>query len=130
MQRTDLVRLAAACAAVAGVTLIYRQWLLSLARKDLTALEARTPRSAAADVTAATIALDEFAKINAEILSLSRRNSNVRSLALSLGRKRTVAAICDDHLRQLNDALASHGLAALGRESRARKALAGCVLAA
>ena len=37
-------------------------------------------------------ALDRFKTINAELVTLSRRNSNVRSLALSLGRKRTVTA--------------------------------------
>ena len=84
---------------------------ISLARKGLATLLARAPRSAASDAIAATAALDEFSKINAEIVSLSRRNSNVRSLAISLGRKRAVAAICDDHLRQLNDALASHAFA-------------------
>ena len=65
----------------------------------------------ATDARTATGALDEFTKLNAEIVSLSRRNSNVRSLAISLGRKRTLAAVCDDHLRQLNDALASHAFA-------------------
>jgi hypothetical protein len=43
----------------------------------------------------AAAALDRFTAINTEIVTLSRRNSNVRSLALSLGRKRTVTALCD-----------------------------------
>ena len=46
--------------------------------------------------------------IHAEIVTLSRRNSNVRSLALSLGRKRTVTAECEDALRALEQALATH----------------------
>lgn len=41
-------------------------------------------------------------------VKLSRRNSDVRSLALSLGRKRTVMAVCEDQLRTLDDALAKH----------------------
>ena len=85
---------------------------LSVARKSLAALEAHAAPRAAPDLAAAQAALDEFSTLNAEIVSLSRRNSNVRSLALSLGRKRTIAAVCDDRLRQLNDALASHALAA------------------
>lgn len=85
---------------------------LSVARKDLAALEAEAAPRGGADVTAALDALDEFSKLNAEIVSLSRRNSNVRSLALSLGRKRTLAALCDDRLRQLNDALAAHAFGA------------------
>ena len=49
---------------------------------------------------------------NAEIVALSRRNSNVRSLALSLGKKRTVTAECDESLQALEDALARHHFAA------------------
>ena len=46
--------------------------------------------------------------INGEIVKLSRRNTNVRSLALSLGRKRTLTAQCDDDLRALEEALATY----------------------
>ena len=46
--------------------------------------------------------------VNDEIVALSRRNSNVRSLALSLGRKRMVTAECEDELRALEEALAKH----------------------
>ena len=53
----------------------------------------------------ATAALDTFMRVNAEIVRLSRRNSNVRSLALSLGQKRMLTARCDDTLRSLQDAL-------------------------
>ena len=55
---------------------------------------------------AAGAALDRFMEINREIVALSRRNSNVRSTALSLGRERTVAATCEDQLHQLQEALA------------------------
>jgi hypothetical protein len=47
-----------------------------------------------------------------EIAALSRRNSNVRSLALSLGKKRTVTAECSDLLRALEETLARHHFAA------------------
>jgi hypothetical protein len=50
--------------------------------------------------------------INDEIVALSRRNSNVRSLALSLGRKRVVVAECDDQLTALEQALAKRGFPA------------------
>jgi hypothetical protein len=63
-------------------------------------------------ITAAASALDRFTAVNAEIVTLSRRNSNVRSLALSLGRKRTVTAECDDLLQQLEDTLAQHHFSA------------------
>ena len=42
--------------------------------------------------------------VNAEIVVLSRRNSNVRSLALSLGQKRMLTAGCEETLRALQDA--------------------------
>jgi hypothetical protein len=56
----------------------------------------------------AATALDRFKQVNAEIVALSRRNTNVRSLALSLGRKRMVTAECDDELRVLEQSLAGH----------------------
>lgn len=60
-------------------------------------------------LAAATDALDRFRDLNAQIIILSRRNSNVRSLALSLGHKRTLTAACEDSLRALQNALAKRG---------------------
>jgi hypothetical protein len=48
--------------------------------------------------------------VNAEIVRLSRRNSNVRSLALTLGQKRTLTARCEEPLHSLQDALAARSL--------------------
>ena len=50
---------------------------------------------------AASAALGRFMNINAQIVALSRRNSNVRSLALSLGQKRTLAAACEEGIQAL-----------------------------
>jgi hypothetical protein len=61
---------------------------------------------------AAAAALNRFTSVNTEIVRLSRRNSNVRSLALSLGRKRTVTAECDDALRALVEELTKHEMSA------------------
>jgi hypothetical protein len=47
----------------------------------------------------------DFQKVNTEVLALSRRNSNVRSLAMSLGQKRNVMAECQDHLQALQEAV-------------------------
>ena len=80
------------------------------AREALEQLRSSAPPAAA--VTTATAALDRFMAINAEIVALSRRNSNVRSLALTLGRKRTVAAECELQLQALDDALAKHAFTA------------------
>ncbi len=65
----------------------------------------------AADRPPAPRSIDSW-RINDEIVTLSRRNSNVRSLALSLGRKRTVTAECADDLRALEQALAKHEFSA------------------
>jgi hypothetical protein len=63
-------------------------------------------------LAAATAALDRFMGLNGQIVDLSRRNTNVRSLALSLGQKRKLAAACEQSLRALADALAGRGFAA------------------
>jgi hypothetical protein len=49
--------------------------------------------------------LDRFSDLNKQIISLSRRNSNVRSLALSLGKKRMLTARCEESLHALQAAL-------------------------
>jgi hypothetical protein len=61
---------------------------------------------------AAESPLNEFLDLNREILALSRRNSNVRSLSLTLGEKRRLTAQCEDTLRALNEALAKRGFVA------------------
>jgi hypothetical protein len=63
-------------------------------------------------LVAATAALARFMELNSQIVTLSRRNSNVRSLALSLGQKRTLTAACEDSLRALQDALSKRGFSA------------------
>jgi hypothetical protein len=78
------------------------------ARQALGTLKGLLSPAAGPELAAAAAALDRFSAINTELLTLSRRNSNVRSLALSLGRKRTVTAECDDMLRALDQALARH----------------------
>jgi hypothetical protein len=82
------------------------------ARTALAALRAVVPAADAGRLAEASAALDRFEAVHREILVLSRRNSNVRSLALSLGEKRTVTAACDDQLSMLEEALAKHEFAA------------------
>ena len=77
-------------------------------RATLADLQKALPSSAAAPLAAASAALEKFVSVNAEIVRLSRQNTNVRSLALSLGRKRTVTAQCDEALRELQYALGRH----------------------
>jgi hypothetical protein len=66
------------------------------------------PSIPSAQLDAASAALDRVLSIHKEIITLSRRNSDVRSLALSLGEKRKVTAECEAHLQALEDALAKH----------------------
>jgi hypothetical protein len=82
------------------------------ARKSVDTLKGLLPPAAGAPLATAAAALDRLISINAEIVTLSRRNSNVRSLALALGRKRTVTAECSDALQQLEETLASRHFAA------------------
>jgi hypothetical protein len=78
----------------------------------LDTLKKQVPSVAGSQLTAASAAFERFKMVNAEIMCLSRRNSNVRSLALSMGRKRTVTAQCDDQLRALDEALSKHEFSA------------------
>jgi hypothetical protein len=80
------------------------------ARAALQQMAALVPPDSRPRLTAATAALDRFMSTNAEIVRLSRRNSNVRSLALSLGQKRTLTAECEETLRTLQDALEQRSL--------------------
>ncbi len=82
----------------------------SVARSELQALAALFPAPAPPQLALATAALDRFAGLNATIVALSRRNTNAQSLALSLGRKRTLLAGCEDSLRTLHDALGTRSL--------------------
>jgi hypothetical protein len=78
------------------------------ARKTLGELQALAPKSGAAAIHVATTALDQLKAVNAEIIQLSRRNTNVRSLALALGQKHSLRAKCEAALQALSDSLAQH----------------------
>ncbi len=82
------------------------------ARSALKVLAGLGPPASRRQLVAATTAFDQFMRLNTEIIGWSRRNSNVRSLALSLGEKRTLTAACEDSLHALQDALAKRGFTA------------------
>jgi hypothetical protein len=82
------------------------------AEQALEQLKAGLAPAGAPQLAAAAAALDRFKAVNKEIIALSRRNSNVRSLALSLGRKRTLTAQCEDRLQALEQALSKHRFSA------------------
>jgi len=79
------------------------------ARKTLASLAAVVPAPARPRLADATAALDKFMAVHAQIIALSRRNTNVRSLALSLTEKSAVMRACADRLRALRDDLAKRG---------------------
>ncbi|MCX5860371.1 MAG: hypothetical protein NT056_10885, partial [Proteobacteria bacterium] len=64
------------------------------------------------DLKTATAKYAEFSEIRGRIPALSRENTNVRSLALSLGRKRKVMFLCQDDLAALQQAIQAEPSAA------------------
>jgi hypothetical protein len=60
-------------------------------------------------VANATSALDRFKVLSDELVTLSRRNTNVRSLDLSLREKPPLTAACDESLRALQELLGAEG---------------------
>ena len=63
-------------------------------------------------LTAAAGALDRFMALNGEITALSRRNTNVHSLALTLNEKGKLTRACEDTLAGLRAALDTRGFTA------------------
>jgi endonuclease YncB( thermonuclease family) len=72
-------------------------------RRDLKELGAFLP--SAHEVETATSQYARFAAVKTQILKLSRENTNVRSLSISLHEKRKVTALCQDALSALEKAI-------------------------
>lgn len=79
------------------------------AREAVTALSQLAAPTAGSTFVTALAELNRFKDVSDQIVSLSRRNSNVRSLALALSEKPALTAACDDSLRAVQDALATEG---------------------
>jgi hypothetical protein len=79
----------------------------ALINQSLDALSFLMPQKSKPLVEEAKVAYAEFWRINTEVMKLSRQNSNVRSLALSLGQKRNVTIQCQDALEALEKAIQS-----------------------
>jgi hypothetical protein len=82
------------------------------ARGAVTALATLVQPGSRSGLAAATAALDRLQTLSAQIVALSRRNTNVRSLALSLNQKVQVTSGCEESLRSLRAALAKRGFTA------------------
>ncbi len=74
-------------------------------RKSLNDLSRLVDERGRTFLDAASFAFEEFMKVNSEVVRLSRINSNIKSLQLSLGRKRKVAAQCEETLNSIQDVI-------------------------
>ncbi len=74
-------------------------------RRNLTALAALPELRGDTAVATALSCYARFAKIKSSILALSRENTNVRSLAISLNQKRKAMLLCQDSLAALKQAI-------------------------
>jgi hypothetical protein len=74
-------------------------------RRDLDGLAALPELGGDADVATAVSRYARFTKIKIQILALSRENTNVRSLAISLNQKRKAMLLCQEALSALKQAI-------------------------
>jgi hypothetical protein len=81
------------------------------ARRALAGLGALSRLGGDSDLAAASSALARYVDIKARIVALSRDNTNVRSLALSLNQKRRSLALCLDALGALKQAILEEPIA-------------------
>jgi len=79
------------------------------ARAALEALAPLVQPASRPRLAATTAALDKFVGLNAQIMALSLRNTNLRSLALALNQKGKVTGACEHSLQSLRDALSKRG---------------------
>lgn len=83
------------------------------ASDDLKAMALRTSPGGRPALQTATAAAARHAELTAEIAVLSRQNSNLVSLQLSLGHKRRLAAQCGDQLQALIEQVNARSLKAV-----------------
>jgi hypothetical protein len=76
-------------------------------RRSLEGLKPLTPPDRQPILREAEAAYAEFAELTGKVLALSRQNTNIKSLELSLNRKRSITAQCDETLTSLQEAVHS-----------------------
>lgn len=74
-------------------------------KSSLSKLKQLLPEEKQASLREAETAYDQLGRVTAEVLELSRQNTNIKSFELSLGRKRKVTAQCDEILMNLHEAV-------------------------
>ena len=82
-------------------------------RKNLAALAALPKFSTDPELATARDRYTEFGKLRTQILALSRENTNVRSLAISLNQKRKVMLVCQGALGALQQAILAEPIAGI-----------------
>jgi hypothetical protein len=74
-------------------------------RADLDGLRALPKLAGADDLAEAASRYAQFGELRGQILALSRANTNVRSLSISLNEKRKVMLVCQEALARLQEAI-------------------------
>jgi hypothetical protein len=74
-------------------------------RRALNDLKTLLGPTSNADLNKAQSCYTRFSKIRTEILELSRQNTNVRSLSVSLNQKHKTTLLCQDALSELKRAI-------------------------
>ena len=85
--------------------------------KDLDGLALLPKLHGNPDIKTAIAYYAKFSEIRGRILVLSRQNTNVRSLAISLGEKRKVLLLCQDVLSALQQAIQDEPIPGISYES-------------
>ncbi len=80
-------------------------------RKDLEGLVSLLKPGGSPDIETAESRYAKFSGIKTQIIRLSRENTNVRSLAISLNQKRKVMLMCQDALAALEQAIQQEPIA-------------------
>jgi hypothetical protein len=71
--------------------------------RSLKEMRPLVPEKKQGSLREARVAYDELTKVTAQVIDLSRQNTNIKSFELSLGRKRKVTAQCDEILLGLQE---------------------------
>jgi hypothetical protein len=90
-------------------------------RKDLAGLSELSKLASDPDLAAASASFAQYGELKARILPLSRENSNVHSLALSLNQKRKAMIVCLDALNALKQEILSEPIAGVTTYGRLPK---------
>jgi hypothetical protein len=84
----------------------------AVVKRSLDEIKLLLPSEKKTTLQFAAAAYEAFMEITARVLELSRQNTNIKSLELSVNRKRKIAAQCDDVLKSLQDAVQSRAFKA------------------